>query len=56
MLVWFTNSQGYQIAIDNRHVVNVYETTGITVVETVKDSFQLKEPILEVVSRLNTSN
>jgi hypothetical protein len=53
MLKWFTNSQGYQIAIDNRHVVNVFETTGITVIETVKGSFQIKEPILEVVSRLN---
>ena len=56
MLVWLTNSQGYSIAIDNRHVVNVYETTGITVVETLKGSFQIKEPIVEVVARLNTSN
>lgn len=56
MLVWFKNSQGYSIAIDDRHVVNVFETNGITVIETVKGSFQIKEPILEVVSRLNTTN
>ena len=55
MLVWFTSQYGTSIAIDNRHVVNVFETDEITVVETVKSSFQIKEPILDVVSRLNTA-
>jgi hypothetical protein len=56
MLIWFTNSYGKQVAIDNRHVTSVYETDSNTVVETLKGSIQLKEPILDVVARLNTSN
>lgn len=55
MLVWFTTQYGTSIAIDNRHVVNVFETDGITVVETVKGSFQIKDSILNVVSQLNTA-
>ena len=56
MLVWFTNNYGKQVAIDNRHVTSVYEMEDVTVVNTLKGSIQLKESILDVVSRLNTAN
>ena len=56
MLVWFTNLSGYQIAIDNRHVVNVYEVGGKTFVVTINGTIALSEPILDVVSRLNTTD
>lgn len=57
MLKWYTNAYGRQIAIDNRHVTQVYEVEdGInkhTCVVTVNGTIQLKESILEVVTRLN---
>lgn len=56
MLIWFTNIYNKQVAIDNQHVVSVYETGSNTCVETIHGSIQLKEPILDVVARLNTSN
>ncbi len=56
MLVWFTNSYGRQVAIDNRHVVNVYDVAGNTFVVTTNGSILLNDPILDVVSRLNTAN
>jgi hypothetical protein len=56
MLIWFTNSYGRQVAIDNRHVISVYEANGNTIVETSHGSIMLGEAILDVVSRLNTTN
>lgn len=55
MLVWFTNSFGRQVAIDNRHVVSVYEVTGNTLVVTLTGTIILNDPFLDVVSRLNTT-
>ncbi len=55
MLIWFTNSYGRQIAIDSRHVISVYETNGNTIVETSHGSIMLKDSVLDVVSRLNTT-
>jgi hypothetical protein len=57
MLKWFTNNFDKQVAIDSRHVTSVYETEvegyRTTVVNTINSSIQLKEPILDVVTRLN---
>lgn len=57
MLKWFTNTYGRQIAIDARHVTQVYEMDdGLnkhTCVVTTIGTIQLKDSILEVVSRLN---
>ncbi len=59
MLVWFTDVRGCQIAIDSRQVVSVRdavsEKTGIVIVETVNDSFEIEESILDVVARLNAA-
>ncbi len=59
MLVWFTDVRGSQIAIDSRQVVSVRdavsEKTGVVIVETVNDSFEIKESILDVVARLNAA-
>ena len=55
MLIWFTNSYGKQVAIDNRHVTSVYEVGGNTVVVTTTGSIVLNDSVLDVVSRLNTT-
>ena len=55
MLIWFTNSYGRQIAIDSRHVTNVYEVGGNTVVVMTTGSIILTDSMLDVVSRLNTT-
>ena len=57
MLKWFTNAFGKQVAIDSRHVTSVYETNDdankLTIVTTLNGNIQVKDSILEVVSRLN---
>ena len=57
MLKWFTNAFGKQVAIDSRHVTSVYETHDgvdkLTIVTTLNGNIQVKDSILEVVSRLN---
>ena len=57
MLKWFTNLFGRQVAIDSRHVVEVYETddgsSKATCVVTTSGVVQIKDSVLEVVSRLN---
>lgn len=55
MLIWFTNTYGRQVAIDSRHVVSVYEVNGNTFVVTLTGQIALTDPILDVVSRLNTT-
>jgi hypothetical protein len=54
MLVWFVDKDDNSIAINNQHVVSVYESEGLTVIETVMSSFYVREKILNVATRLNT--
>ena len=58
MLLWFTNLYGKQVAVDNRHITSVYETDNggqhCTNIVTLNGNIQVKDTILEVVSRLNS--
>ncbi len=54
MLVWFVDKDDNSIAINNQHVVSVYESEDLTVIETIKSSFFVREGILNVATRLNT--
>ena len=54
MLIWFVDKDDNSIAINNQHVVSVYESKDLTVIETVKSSFFVRETILNVATRLNT--
>lgn len=55
MLVWFTDTDGKSVAVDNRQVITVYEQDGLTHIDTVNGFIPVEESSLEVVSRLNTS-
>jgi len=58
MLKWFTEEYGKTVAVDSRHVTTITETIyndlRLTNINTVNGSVRVKEPILEVVSALNT--
>jgi predicted metalloendopeptidase len=55
MLVWFTDKDGNSIAIDSRHLVAVYTSDDVTAIKTVVGAYNVKENILDVVSRFNTA-
>lgn len=59
MLIWFTDEYGKSIAVDNRHVTTitetVYDAKRITNINTLNGSVRVTQPILQVVSSLNSN-
>jgi hypothetical protein len=59
MLIWFTDEYGKSIAVDNRHVTTIteilYDTKTITNINTLNGSVRVTQPILQVVSSLNSN-
>jgi hypothetical protein len=55
MLVWFTDKDDNSIAIDSRHLVAVFTSDDVTSIKTVVGTYNVKENILDVVSRFNTA-
>lgn len=61
MLIWFTDEYGKSIAVDNRHVTTITETVyqdnrlSLTNINTLNGSVRVTQPILQVVSSLNSN-
>jgi hypothetical protein len=55
MLLWFTDKDDNSIAIDSRHLVAVYTSDDVTAIKTVAGTYNVKDNILDVVSRFNTA-
>ena len=55
MLVWFTDTDGKSVAIDNRYVVSVFEEDGSSIIDTITGVIIVEGFAVDVVARLNTA-